>query len=662
MSKRHFPAYPLIVHDPYFSVWSFSDNLNDEWAHHWTGSGYPIAGMVRIDGKNYNWMGCTYGAEKMPQVDRDVTPTATRYAFEASGVRLTVEFLTPALIEDLELLSRPVTYISIDAVSADGCSHQVAIYMDFCAELCVNEGIDPVQTARYSVGNLELLSLSAVNPKMLARVGDNMRIEWGRFYMAFESGQKIDSVAGIASFKGKGMRASFLKSGRLPSGDNLSDPSTLRHPCFAVGAAKAQEVSGSKTLNMKLMAAYDDVYSVEYLNQKLKAYWRRKGMSFSELLQRAWEERDEISMRCRKFDESLLAETTAAGGVDYSDLCTICYRQTIAAHKLVASVDGTPYFMSKENFSNGCICTVDVTYPSAPLYLWKQPALLKGMLCPIFDYVQTGRWHFPFAPHDLGTYPLANGQVYGGGEETEENQMPVEESGNMLILSAALLKFHGDVAFVKKYWKTIETWGEYLLEKGYDPENQLCTDDFAGHLAHNTNLSLKAIMALGGCSQMASAVGEEELAKIFMAAAKDAAARWQKDALDEKGCYRLAFDQPGTWSQKYNLVWDRLLGLNLFSREVATRELAYYRKIQQKYGLALDNRQPYTKLDWITWSATLTESKEDFAALLAPVVAFLEDTPQRVPVSDWYWVADAKWRGFQARSVVGGVFLKMLYV
>ena len=229
----------------------------------------------------------------------------------------------------------------------------------------------------------------------------------------------------------------------------------------------------------------------------------------------------------------------------------------------------------------------------------------------------------------------------------------------MLILVGAITRMDGNAEFASKYWPVLTKWAKYLEAKGFDPENLLCTDDFAGHLAHNTNLSIKATMGLGAYAMIAEMRGDAAEAKRVRAIAQGFADRWVKEAADGDH-YRLTFDKPGTWSQKYNLVWDRLLGLNLFPKDVAQKEIAYYLTKQNKYGLPLDSRSTYTKLDWITWTATMADRKEDFEALIAPVYKFLDESPSRVPMTDWYWTDRGTQRGFQARPVVGGVFIKLL--
>lgn len=651
-----YPAVPLVAHDPYFSIWSFSDTLNGQWARHWTGSHIGVAGLIRIDGKAFTWSGANQFAPALPQVSCRVFPTRTVYVFAGEGVRFTVTFLTPALPHRLDVLSRPVTYVVFAAESADGKAHDCKVYFDCGGEPCVDQAGDRITWSRYRHSDFELMSMAAANQQPLTRCGDNLRIDWGRFFLGVPHCFQAES----AIAPNGSLRSGFAEKGTVPGEDDLDMPQRANQTWISMALTLPLAVPASGSAEAWAVLAYDDVLAIEYLNRRLPAYWRSKVAGFSELLHLAFREFESLRRECEAYDAMLLEDAEKTGGRKYAEICALSFRQAISAHKLVAEMDGTPLFFSKENFSNGCIATVDVTYPSAPLFLLTSPALLKGMLLPILDYAETYRWKFPFAPHDLGTYPLANGQVYGGGERTEEDQMPVEECGNMLILAGALVAFHGDLAFAKRYRKTLKLWADYLLDKGYDPENQLCTDDFAGHLAHNTNLSLKAILALGAFAEIEKKLGYAEDAKPYRAAAEKAAARWKVDARDEGGFYRLAFDRPGSWSQKYNLVWDRLLGLGLFPAEVAEAEMAYYRKIQNRYGLPLDNRKSYTKFDWIVWTATLTGKRDDFEALVNPLYAWLDETPSRVPLCDWFETTDGKMVGFQARSVVGGVFLPMM--
>lgn len=229
----------------------------------------------------------------------------------------------------------------------------------------------------------------------------------------------------------------------------------------------------------------------------------------------------------------------------------------------------------------------------------------------------------------------------------------------MLLLAAALAQ-SGATTLAESYWPLLSRWAAYLKQKGLDPENQLSTDDFMGHLAHNANLSLKAILALGAYEKLCERTGRAQEAKTYRETAVEFARRWVQLA-DDGDHFRLAFDAPGTWSQKYNLVWDRLLELNLFPAEVARKEVEFYKGKQARYGLPLDSRKPLTKLDWLVWTATLAESPADFDLFLRPAYRFVNETPNRVPLADGHWTEDARQRNTaQARSVVGGVFIKML--
>ncbi|MHC5543018.1 glutaminase domain-containing protein, partial [Singulisphaera rosea] len=408
-----------------------------------------------------------------------------------------------------------------------------------------------------------------------------------------------------------------------------------------------------------VVLAYDDLHAITYFGKPLRPYWRRSGAQAADLLRRSEAEYESLRTRCQAFDDELMADLKQAGGEKYAQLAALAYRQCLAANKLVADSNGQPLLFPKENFSNGCIATVDILFPMDPFFLLFSPTLTKASLAPVLSYAASERWKFPFAPHDLGTYPQANGQVYGGGERTEENQMPVEESGDMILLVAALARLEGNADFASAYWPQLSKWAHYLEEKGFDPENQLCTDDFAGHLAHNVNLSAKAILAMGAYGLLCDLRGEKAEAARYHELAKELAGKWAKTA-DDGDHFRLAFDRSGTWSQKYNLVWDRLLGLDLFPAEVIRKELTFYLKNQDRYGLPLDNRQPYAKLDWTVWTATMADTRAEFEAIVGPLYDFLNDSPDRVPMSDWYWTKDSKHVGFQARSVVGGVFIKLL--
>jgi hypothetical protein len=650
------PAVPLVAHDPYFSIWSFGDRLTDGPTKHWTGRNHSLTSLARIDGKTFRIMGAEPAdVPALPQTGVRVLPTRTIYSFANEDVALTLTFLTPALPDDLDVLARPLTYIEWTVKSTSDRMHKVQVYFDAAAELVVEKPQQTVAWNRIAAPGLQGVRIGSESQLVLGRPGDDLRIDWGHAYLAVEK----DVSAQVAIADRATTILAFKKDGSFPATDAPAKPGTAASAAPGLIAKLDFRDVGPKSVSRYAMLAYDDEFSIRYFEDKLRPYWRRNGMDAAGLIVTAAKEHAALSERCAKFDDALIADLTRIGGEGYAQLAALAYRQTLAGSKLAADRNGQPLFFPKENHSNGCIATVDVIYPMAPFCLLFSPALTKAMLIPILDYAASPRWKFEYAPHDLGQYPFATGQVYGGGERTDEQQMMVEESANMLLLVAALAKAEGNVDFVEKYWPVLTKWAAYLEAKGFDPENQLCTDDFAGHLAHNTNLSAKAICALGAFAQIAEKRGDLAAAQKYRKIAREFAIRWEKEANDGDH-FRLAFDKPGTWSQKYNLVWDRILGLKLFSAEGVRKEMNFYKSHQLRYGLPLDSRDKYAKLDWTLWTACLTDRREDFDSLVAPVVAWVSATPNRTPLTDWYLTDTAKRKGFDARPVVGGLFIPML--
>ncbi len=662
------PAYPLVTVDPYFSAWQFSNELYSEPVRHWTGTEYPLIGVLRVDGKSYRFMGVenlplkvilpTAATEKWDaeaftttamQKSANVLPTQTFYTFECGPIELSLIFTAPLLMGDLDLMSRPINYITYQVKATDNKLHDVQIYFDTTPQWAVNEDSQKVDFEKIDNKNgISYLKTGTIEQPVLQKKGDDLRIDWGYFYLA----GKTDKDATLSFGDYRLSKKEFATKGKINS-SLATFCSDIKKKMIVLTYSRNLGKISSTSNNGFLMLGYDDLYSIQYYHNNLMPYWKHNGtVNIYQEFEKASSDYASIMKRCEDFNTRMMNDAAKSGGEKYADLCALAYRQAIAAHKLVQDKDGNLLFFSKENFSNGSIGTVDVTYPSAPLFLVYNPDLLKGMLNPIFYFSESGKWTKPFAAHDVGTYPQANGQTYGG-------DMPVEESGNMLILVTAIAKIEGNADYAKKHWDVLTTWADYLIGEGLDPANQLCTDDFAGHFAHNANLSIKAIMGITGYGTLADMLGKKDVADKYLSTAKEMAQRWEKMANDGDH-YKLTFDQTGTWSQKYNLVWDKMLGLNVFSPDIAKKEVAYYLTKQNPYGLPLDSRKTYTKSDWIMWTALLATTEKDFGTLIDPVYKYANETTTRMPLSDWHETTNGNSVGFRARSVVGGYFMKML--
>lgn len=633
-------ATPLITVDPFFSVWSADDALYGGKTEHWSGRPFPIMAGLYIDGRFYSMSAFDRNdkaiVNRIYQTGLEVTPTSSIYHFENEFAKAKLTFTTPLILDRLDIMTRPVSYVAYEIEKK--CDKEISFIFGIGARGCVNDRTEQVVTKKTD------FSVSAGNivQSHLAQSGDNVLINWGYLHLCDKNGA-------VGRFESQ----SRLES--LPIG-NVYTPYVDEPYLFTI----KNEQKGVVTL------AYDEVYPIEYFGEPLKEYYTKYFDSFEDMALAAVAEYDEIKKKCDELDASLMAES-GAKGENYKNIVSLAYRQAIAAHKLVEDTDGNIIFLSKENDSNGCIGTLDVTYPSIPLFLKYNPELVKGMLRPIIKYALSDQWRFDFTPHDVGRYPLANGQVYGAksidlgghgkrfyGELREDMQMPVEEAGNMLLCLAAVKKYSGgDSELFDKNAGLMKQWADYLVKYGYDPENQLCTDDFAGHLARNCNLSLKAILGIAAYGELSGDASYTDIARGY---AKD----WEKDAKADHGGTRLTFDSADGWSLKYNIVWDHILGYGLFSDEVKKNEIELYKTKLNRYGVPLDSRSDYTKVDWLMWSTRIFDDAEYFDAVCESIVNMINETVDRVPLTDWYYTSTAAYRRFRNRSVVGGLFINLI--
>lgn len=649
--QKRLPSYPLLVKDPYFSFWMPSDNPTQSHVAFWHGEPKPVVGTVTIDGVKHRFLGIGDG-DALPLARTEITALGTKYVFERDDFVFSAEFVSPLLPDDLDLLSLPIAFVNYTFTAA--LPHDVTVELAMeercCFDTCFREErTDETRVNRFDLRGCRAVSIGLLRQYPLSNSMDEVGADWGYYYLCGEN-------AGCCEADGR----------RWIFAHNVHN-----------------EACGG---NGYITVAFDDVISIFYFGQYLNGYWQQGGKTIFDAIERAVAEHDAICKKCAEFDERVRADAEFFGE-DYLLVLYASIRQSLAAHKLVRDADGNVLFLSKECNSDGCIATVDVSYPSVPMYLLYNPLLVKGMLLPIFKYARTATWRYDFAPHDVGIYPYCLGQYYAVKNQAEcsqllvkdwhkpevlpfyyqmpadhdmfddNRQMPVEESSNMIIMSYLYYCVSGDRQLLADNADLLGKWVKYLVEFGILPASQLCTDDFAGHLDKNANLAVKAIEGIYCFGKILESLGDKDGAETYLRLARDYAAEW-KELYSADGHTVLAHGNNDSYSMKYNMAIDSLLDGGLFA-DVIPAELRYYDTVAQRYGVQLDSRNTYVKTDWMLWVASMGDVAET-DKYAAYIVRFFADTPQRVPCSDWIDAKEPKYYTFRNRTVVGGHFFPVL--
>ncbi|HOL61424.1 MAG TPA: DUF4965 domain-containing protein [Clostridia bacterium] len=656
MRELRLPAYPVITIDPLFSIWSTSQKLYEGDTKMWTGALKPINGNIIVDGEAKRFMGLGGAKEVIPQKKVEIGLASTRYTFEDKKVRLKVTFTSPLLINDLKLASRPASYIDISVESVDGKEHETQVFIELSEKLAYKGAKKLTKAGVLPFPEGKIAYLGRVIQNSLSEAGDYKEINWGWLYLAGKSRIFVGSDG-----------CKYLKSDK--AGGKFRK---------ALVSEKNGVVTPETPLNYYIVVGYDDNYSINYFGQFKMGYWKTAYHDIVYAVKESVAGHDEVMKACRRAEEELMAKAEGLGE-DYISILFAAYRQVMAAGKIILEKDD-PVLISKECGSNGCAATVDVSYPSSPLFLLGNPVLVKAMLIPIFKFARMRVWRYDFAPHDAGVYPYIIGQVYGaqgrfvvkhrhnffkkylfncysGNIYRYSSQMPVEECGNMLIMSAAYFNESGDFRFLRENADLLSKWADYLVSCGIMLENQLSTDDFGGRLENNVNLAIKSVIAIALWGRMLNQIQPGE-GKTYL----ETAASFAKDLelrADTGDHTTLTIEDRESWSLKYNLVWDKIFGLNLFSKGMYEREVAFYKRCLNKYGVPLDSRKAYTKSDWLIWAACLDDTGEAIKLFSKAIADMLRDSLTPVPFGDWYDTLSAEAIQFRHRTVQGGLWMPL---
>ncbi|KAI0872020.1 DUF1793-domain-containing protein [Hypoxylon argillaceum] len=718
------PVLPLIVRNPYLSIWlpRARDAPWKNWPMFWRGESVGFAVMASVPQSQtvypllgrpqdfLDWQSSSYNIS-FPQYDGaafDASTTNLTYTIPGSDIKITLSFLSPITPTSTLRQALPASYLTC---FVEG-STDVSLYLDVNGEWVSGSRRSKIQwkfheppRARQSETQLKTWRITRAQEQHFTEIAD--RAEWGILHISAPSDVKFQSG------ESRHIRRTFAKSNSLKDEVDDSYRGIFEdEPIFAF--SKTFKLSKNSTSSTHLRQ--DSIVFTFALTQDpvvqfasargltlMRPLWASCFFTAEDMIQYHYNDYDTAVYLARDYSDQLARDAYASGSRDYQDIAALSARQVLGATQFSGTPD-SPIIFLKEISSNGNFQTVDVIFPAFPFFLYTNPQWLSYLLEPLLEHQLSGQYPNNYSMHDLGAhFPNATGHSDGNDE-----YMPVEECGNMLIMGLALAnalrdntqpaftpkalprtgtlglgpeksllimdaygmdKTHEDMGttgeeiaakWLRRSYKLWTQWTGYLVRESLIPANQLCTDDFAGWLANQTNLALKGIVGIKAMSTIAEMVGEESDAKYFGRKADEYIEKWQEHGLSrDKSHAKLAYNWYGSWTTLYNIFADALLCFHLPDENSTTggqstswdshqtplsnthtakskskkfipdkiyqMQSDWYHNVLQRYGLPLDSRHLYTKSDWEFFAAAVA-SKKVRTEILQHVAGWVNET------------------------------------
>ena len=635
------PVLPLIVRNPYLSTWlaNARDVPWSNWPMFYTGQEigfsvlasvpetstvYPLLGRAHDslsdEGTHYNVSFPTYiGA------NYDASTTNLSYSIPSSQshgepVELTLSFLSPITPTSTLRQSIPAAYISVYVKG----NFDIDFYIDVNGQwVSGNRGSEIVwsleETDFKDAKKLKTWKVKRRDEQILTEWED--RAEWGTLH--FTGPEDVKHECGVSG----ALRHRFGKKGVLENKVDDNHRTIMdEEPVFAFSKHFNLSSSSDDGETKSTSAKEDSVlFTLTHIQDPVTQYASARGLTFMRPLWQSYffsdaalvtyhyQDYKHAAKLAANYSSQLAIDAYQSGSDNYKDIVELSARQVMGA----TSFSGTPenpLLFLKEISSNGNSQTVDVIFPAFPFFLYTNPRWLAYMIEPLVEHMLSGQYPNDYSMHDLGThFPNLTGHADGNDE-----YMPVEECGDMLIMGLALansLSYSNDQdaqslwssmgeaksdaffassadsdsvsafalpatletrdgivgiddrwgghaqskkqaqKWLAKSYRLWKQWTGYLVDYSLRPDNQLSTDDFAGWLALQTNLALKGIVGIKAMSELSELMGEKEDAKYFRNISEVYVKKWEE--------YGMSRDEPGRAKLAYDWYgsWTTLYSL-----------------------------------------------------------------------------------------------------
>ncbi|KAL9001934.1 MAG: hypothetical protein Q9188_005106, partial [Gyalolechia gomerana] len=559
---------------------SFVSNLPASKPQFWAGQDLTLGIMARVNGQAFSLLGLPSppgGVREASILNAEYTATHTVFSLLAGTVSIKLDFLSPVSPTNYVRQSLPFSYLTITAANATG--DDIQVYVDLDETWTGQSGStgstfspsDATSIFRLMVEGAETYTQNAMDQAL-----------WGEVVFASRASNSTTLTA--QSGDPASVRGLFASNG------TLSGSATVTYGAGDVVAIAQDLGSVASAASVTYAIGYTRDAAVNYLGNARASYYTATYNGSIAAVDHFLDDYADAEAEASAMDSDIDSRATSAAGANYSDIVTLSVRQAYGAADLTIpantlDTNDVTLFL-KEISSDGNVNTVDVIYPTFPIFYVMDPEYIRLVLEPVVQYLEMGRWPQPWTIHDIGSsYPNAIGHDNGQAE-----QQPIEETGNILILAYAYTKASGSSTWVNSHRSLFQSYADYLVNNGLNIVSQLSTDDGAGALPNQTNLAIKAAVGLTAFGALF------EDADNYTAIGKRYATLLYNNSLatdEAKTHFLLQYPEElnngSTYSTTFNLYPDFLLGLNTFPKEAFDMQSAYYPTVRAEAGVPLDS-------------------------------------------------------------------------